>query len=76
MPDNSPIYKIGTTLYVVNKALKVSAKVLPAKVKGYQNIDGIVYPILKLVGGQEISPEHNHLFDDLNAAVAHITTNK
>ncbi len=70
------IFKIGTVLYAVNKALQIHAKVLPARVIGYQNVDGTIHPIVKLVGGKEICPISNKLFDKLEDAVNSIKGKK
>lgn len=66
------IYKIGTTLYLVSKGWigtkKEGAKVLPAKIIGYQNVNGNILPILKR-GKTEIDPTNNQIFESLEEAV-------
>jgi hypothetical protein len=73
------IVKIGTTVFLVNKAWKkhqrIGGKVIPAKVTGYENVEGEVLPILK-AGSVEISATHNHIFTDLNDAVNAIRSKK
>lgn len=68
------IHKINTTLYCISKSLikhKMDAKVLPAKIIGYQTISGKLHPILKQ-GKNEINPESQFVFDNLEEAVKHL----
>lgn len=49
--------KIGTTVYAVHKhyvkaKVKHGAKVIPCKIKGYENIEGSVVPMLKVIGNK------------------------
>lgn len=49
--------KIGTTVYAVHKHYvkaknKHGAKVIPCKIKGYENLEGTVVPMLKVIGGE------------------------
>ena len=73
------VYKIGTTVYIVAKSFKdrehIGARVLPAKIAGYQNIDHKIYPILKN-GSKELSPELNHVFYELEEAIEKIKSKK
>lgn len=66
------ILKIGTTVYLVNKSgNKLNMKgsrVIPAKVIGYQNIGGKVFPIVS-AGKIEYDLTHNDLYRDLDKAV-------
>lgn len=65
------IHKLNTILYYVSKSLvehKMDARVLPAKVIGYQSINGKVFPILKQ-GIREVNPETNYIFEDLKEAI-------
>ncbi len=68
--------RIGTTVFVVNKASKKAKlpglKVLPARIIGYQNLGGKIYPILK-VGKVELCPEFNIIFTNLEDAIAAIS---
>ena len=73
------ILKIGTTVFLVNKAWKkhqrIGGKVIPARVIGYENVEGEILPILKS-GRVEVSSTHNHIFTDLNDAVDAIRSKK
>lgn len=71
--------KIGTTCYIVSKAWKqkehLGAKVLAAKIIGYQNLNHKIYHIIKY-GKIELSPETNHIFYDLEKAINQIKSKK
>ena len=73
------ILKIGTIVYLVNKAWrkhsKVGSRLITAKITGYQNINGDIHPILK-IGRIEVDPTTNDIFTDLDKAVEAIKTKK
>lgn len=64
--------KIGTQVYLIAKAFKgkahIGARLIPAKIAGYQNIGGEILPILKS-GGKEISPQLNHICYSLEEGI-------
>jgi len=71
---------IGKQVFTVHKnwdktETKEGAKVVPANVKGYQNIGGKVYPILKS-GSAELDPQMYHIFTDLEEAITNIVPQK
>jgi hypothetical protein len=71
------IIAIGKTVYIVHKnwskTQKEGAKVLSARITGYQNVSGEVLPILKS-GSKEVDAENNHIFTDIKEAVEAIRT--
>lgn len=71
------IHKIGCIIYCVSKGWKgtknYGAQVVPAKVIGYQNVEGKVLPIIKS-GKLELNPNTNYIFTDLEEAVEKIKT--
>lgn len=64
--------KIGSTVFVINKASKKmnmdGTKILPAKVVGYEKTGGKVIPLLRQ-GKLEPKATHNHVFTDLEEAI-------
>lgn len=68
----STIKKIGTTVYLLNKGWKKTnfrgARLLTGKIKGYQNIEGAIVPIIE-VKGKEVSAQANYIFYDLEQAM-------
>lgn len=72
------VTKIGATVYVVhnhylNAPNKHGAKVIPCKIKGYENIEGKVYPILKIIGSKtEIVATAYTIFDTTDQAITAI----
>lgn len=73
MKKEEVIYpRIGTVVFLVNKQsvkLKLAnVKVIPAKIVGYETIDGKVYPTLTSKG-KEISPIYNNVHYDLEKAI-------
>lgn len=66
------ILKIGTTVFVVNKASKkhseLGVMILPAKIVGYRFLNKKLSPML-MRGKMEISTDHNEIFHDLEEAI-------
>jgi len=75
--ETTPYPKIGTMVYTVNKGAQLhkllTKKVIPARIVGYQSIDGKVSPTLKQIGGKEINPEGYLIFYELEKAINAIT---
>lgn len=71
-PNPMEILKIGTAVYLVHKSGKAlnmhGSKVIPAKISGYQNVNGKVHYIIK-AGKIEYDPTKNHVFTDIKHAV-------
>lgn len=70
--------KIGTTVYAVHKhyvkaKIKHGAKVIPCKIKGYENLEGTVVPMLKVIGGKiEIVATAYNLYSTTEDAINQI----
>lgn len=71
------LHKIGTVIYCVSKGWKgtknIGARLVVAKIAGYQNIEGKIQYILKS-GKIELNPITNYVFTDLEEAVEKIKT--
>lgn len=68
---SAPLYKIGTTLYLVNKAWKSKkhgARIIVARVVTYENYEGTVVPIL-VNKKTEYSIKTHKVFTNLEEAV-------
>lgn len=71
------ILKIGTMVYLVSRVHKLGKTVVPARIGGYQEIAGEIYPILKIQGSRVPgNPLNYDLYTDLKLAVESITPKK
>lgn len=72
--------EIGTTLYCVYMTYiddKMSGgKIIPCRVKSYQNIQGEIHPVLTEIGNsrREVSPTTHYIYEDVRDAIAAIDT--
>lgn len=68
------IRKIGTTVYMVHKSYvdqkKNNGKIKVGKIRSYQNIDGVICPIIKEVGSSVIlDPLMNYIYESIELAI-------
>lgn len=73
--------KIGTVVFIVNhsfiKVKQPGGKVLPARIIGYENINGTIFPMLKVPGYKYFPVTSSYtIFDKLEDAIKAITTKK
>jgi hypothetical protein len=66
--------KIGMTVYCVHKDYVDKnvngAKVIPCKIRSYQNMEGTVQPMVRAVGSRnDLSLKNHTLYTDLDKAV-------
>lgn len=71
--------KIGSIVYGVHKQYITDklqgGKVLPCRIIGYENVQGEVQPMLRVVGSK-YAPVGYQIFTDLEKAIKAITTKK
>jgi len=66
--------KIGTTVFCVHNDYVDKnvngAKIIPCKVRSYQNMDGVIRPLVRPVGSRnDLSLKNHILYTDLDKAV-------
>lgn len=73
---NIDFKRIGTTVYAVNNHYlqkdknKHGARVVACKIKGYENVNGKVWPLLKMIGAKtEMTSENWTLYSTTEDAI-------
>jgi len=76
----SEILKIGTVVYAVHKSyveLNVGGKIIPSRIKTYENVDGEVRPVLRVIGEKrEVTHAFHNIYENFDDAIDAITTKK